>query len=304
MSMPNFQQLMLPMLHRLCDRRDDVPVSLLEDEVAKLLRLSNEDLSRVLPSGQQSVFSNRLNWARSYLTKAGLVETPRRGYYRATDRARALVSENLREIDVGVLSRFPEFVAWRAGQKADGASAELGELDAKSSPEEVIAAKFEVLDAELARELVERVYSFTPAFFERLIIELLLRMGYGGGRAEMGKALGRVGDGGVDGVIKEDELGLDVVCVQAKRFALDSAVPLREVRDFVGGLEGNRATKGVFVTTSYFPAAAHDYIARVSKRVTLIDGQQLAKLMIRHCVGVRVKHTYELKKIDEDYFVE
>ncbi|MBV9290147.1 MAG: restriction endonuclease [Hyphomicrobiales bacterium] len=160
------------------------------------------------------------------------------------------------------------------------------------------------MNASLAREIVERVHSFSPAFFERLIVDLLVRMGYGGGRLEMGRALGRTGDGGVDGVIKEDELGLDVVYVQAKRLDPDSAVPIREVRDFVGGLEGHRATKGVFVTTSYFPSTAYDFVARVSKRVVLIDGRELATLMIRHRVGVRVKDVYEVKKIDEDYFVE
>ena len=148
------------------------------------------------------------------------------------------------------------------------------------------------------------MYSFTPAFFERLIVDLLVRMGYGGGRHEMGRALGRTGDGGVDGVVKEDELGLDVVYVQAKRFEQDKGVPLREVRDFVGGLEGHRATKGVFVTTSYFPSTAHDFITRVSKRVVLIDGPELANLMIRHRVGVRTKEVYEVKRIDDDYFVE
>jgi restriction system protein len=177
-------------------------------------------------------------------------------------------------------------------------------LEAKESPEEQIAATSDMLSAELAREIIERVHSFTPAFFERLIVDLLLKMGYGGGRLEMGRALGRVGDGGVDGVIKEDELGLDVLYVQAKRFQEEKSVPLREVRDFVGGLEGHRASKGVFVTTSYFPSTAYDFIARVSKRVVLIDGPELANLMIRHRVGVRVKATYEVKRIDEDYFVE
>lgn len=304
MSLPNFQQLMLPMLQRLCERGDEMHVGKLEDDVARVLQLKSEDLSRILPSGQQSVFSNRLNWARSYLSKAGLVEAPRRGFFRATERARELLSENLPEIDITVLSRFPEFNAWRAKQKPTHAIHGQPEMNPKESPEEVIAAHFEVLNAELAREIIERVHSFTPAFFERLIVELLVRMGYGGGRAEMGKALGRAGDGGVDGLIKEDELGLDVVYVQAKRFAPDTPVPLREVRDFVGGLEGHRASKGVFVTTSYFPAAAHDYVLRLSKRLILVDGPELANLMIRHCVGVRAKRAYEVKKIDEDYFVE
>jgi restriction system protein len=163
---------------------------------------------------------------------------------------------------------------------------------------------FELLNAALARDIVGRVHSFSPGFFERLIIDLLVRMGYGGGRVEMGRALGRVGDGGVDGVIKEDELGLDVVYVQAKRLDPNKGVPLSEVRDFVGGLEGHRASKGVLVTTSYFPSTAYDFITRVSKRVVLIDGQALANLMIRHRVGVRIKDVYEVRKIDESYFVE
>ena len=207
----------------------------------------------------------------------------------------------MNEIDVGVLERYPEFVAWRTQQKAEKPP---GQTQPRESPEETIASSFEMLNAELAREIVERVHSFSPAFFERLIIDLLVRMGYGGGRQEMGRALGRGGDGGVDGVIKEDALGLDVVYVQAKRLDPDKGVPVREVRDFVGGLEGHRATKGVFVTTSYFPSSAYDFITRVSKRVVLIDGPELASLMIRHRVGVRVKDTYEVKKIDEDYFVE
>ncbi len=300
-GLPSFQQLMLPALQLLGQRREEISIAGLEDEVAKALRLSSEERARMLPSGNQTVLSNRLNWARSYLSKAGLIELPRRGYCRATDRGRELLAEGVGEIDVGVLDRYPEFTAWRNQQKAE----QLVEpAQARESPEEVIASSYEMLNSELAREIVERVHSFSPAFFERLIIDLLVRMGYGGGRQEMGRALGRVGDGGVDGVIKEDALGLDVVYVQAKRLDPDKGVPVREVRDFVGGLEGHRATKGVFVTTSYFPTTAYDFITRVSKRVVLIDGPELANLMIRHRVGVRVKDTYEVKKIDEDYFVE
>jgi restriction system protein len=301
MGVPSFQQLMFPALQMLGQRYEEISIAGLEDEVFKTLRLSPEERQRMLPSGHQTVFANRLNWARSYLSKAGLIELPRRGYCRATDRGRKLLSEGVSEIDLGLLERYPEFVAWRTQQKADDPGEEPRTSD---NPEDLIASSFELLNSELAREIVERVHSFTPGFFERLIVDLLVRMGYGGGRMEMGRALGRVGDGGVDGVIKEDELGLDVVYVQAKRLDPDTGVPLREVRDFVGGLEGNRATKGVFVTTSYFPSTAYDFITRVSKRVVLIDGQELANLMIRHRVGVRVKDVYEVRKIDENYFVE
>ena len=177
----------------------------------------------MLPSGNQAVLSNRLNWARSYLTKAGLIEPTRRGYCRATDRGRALLAEGVERIDLGLLDRYPEFVAWRAQNKAEGRV----ERDAAAeSPEEAIASRFELMNSDLARQIVSRVHAFSPAFFERLIIDLLVRMGYGGGRAETGRALGRVGDGGVDGVIKQDTLGLDVVYVQAKRLDPEKGVPL------------------------------------------------------------------------------
>jgi len=301
MALPSFQQLMLPALQCACRRLDEMHVSKLEEDVAEVLRLHAGDLERMLPSGQQTVFANRLHWARSYLAKAGLIESTRRGFCRGTQRGRDLIAEGVDEIDVGVLNRFPEFVQWRDSY---GKGAVEPRVEAAESPEEQIVANYQRLNAELARELIERVHSFKPAFFERLIVDLLVKMGYGGGRLEMGRTLGRSGDGGVDGVIKEDELGLDVVYVQAKRFAEEKSVPIREVRDFVGGLEGHRASKGVFVTTSYFPSTAYEFIARVSKRVVLIDGPELASLMIRHRVGVRVKAAYEVKRIDEDYFVE
>ena len=300
MSLPNFQQLMLPVMVHVTRRLDEIHLSDLEDEIARDLDLSREERARVLPNGEQRVLSSRLNWARSYLARAGLLEASRRGYCKATRRARALMAERPREIDVSILSRYPEFVSWRAQQRDGGATA----IDAAANDEELIATSCERLDRELSRDIIERVQGFTPAFFERLIVDLLVKMGYGGGRAEMGRALGRSGDGGIDGVIKEDELGLDIVYVQAKRYARDRAVPVAEVRDFVGGLEGRHAAKGVFVTTSYFPASAHDFVARVSKRVILIGGEDLASLMIRHRVGVRVKDAYEIKKIDVDYFIE
>ena len=301
MSVPSFQQLMLPALQTIGQRYDEISIAGLEEEVGKALRISPEERQVRLPSGNQTLFGNRLNWARSYLSKAGLIELPRRGYCRATDRGRELLAEGLIEIDLGLLERYPEFVAWRSQSKVAEVVDDPG---IRENAEALIASSFELLNTELGRDIVERVHSFSPAFFERLIIDLLVRMGYGGGRAEMGRALGRVGDGGVDGVIKEDELGLDVVYVQAKRLDPDTGVPLREVRDFVGGLEGHRATKGVLVTTSYFPSTAYDFITRVSKRVVLIDGQELANLMIRHRVGIRVKDVYEVRKIDENYFIE
>jgi restriction system protein len=301
MSLPSFQQLMLPVLAFVCQRFEEAHVSRVEDELIKALKVTHEDLSQMVPSGQQTMFANRLNWARCYLVKAGLVEPTRRGYVRGTERGRALLAEGVTRIDVDLLGRYPEFLAWRDRYPAGGPAEEC---DIPELPEERISSSFDEIQTNLSRELVARIHSLSPAFFERLIVELLCRMGYGGGRPEMVKALGRAGDGGVDGVIKEDELGLDVVYVQAKRFAQEKCVPVRELRDFVGGLEGHHANKGVFVTTSYFPATAYDFVTRLSKRVVLIDGLELASLMMRHCVGVRVTEVYQLKRLDEQFFVE
>jgi restriction system protein len=300
MNLPSFQQFMMPILRIACNRLDEIPVSKLEEEVARVVNLPDAEICAT-GNGQSGMFTNRMNWARSYLCRAGLLEARRKGYVRATERARALINEGLTEIDNNVLSRFPEFAG--NGKLQNSGAVEI-RFDGLESPEDRIVANYHRLNAELAEEIIKRVHSFNPAFFERLIVDLLVKMGYGGGRLEMGRTLGRVGDGGVDGVIKEDELGLDVVYVQAKRFAEERSVPLREIRDFVGGLEGHRANKGVFVTTSHFPSTAYEFITRVSKRVVLIDGPELANLMIRHRVGVRVKANYEVKRIDEDYFVE
>ncbi len=295
---------MLPLLRNAAVAGGETSVTDLSDKIAAQLGLSDEDIGRVLPSGKQTVFRNRLNWAKSYMGKAKLVESTRRGHFCVTERGLELLNTKPQIIDVSVLAKFPEFAAWtseeRKSEVAEDQITEISEID----PEEQMAVSFSKLTKSLSADLIERVHSFSPSFFEQLIVDLLLAMGYGGGRAEMGRSLGKSGDGGIDGVIKEDELGLDVVYVQAKRYAANNAVPVREVRDFIGSLEGHRASKGVFVTTSTFPSSAREFVERVSKRVILIDGIELARLMIRHNVGVRVKDTYEIKKIDEDYFSE
>ena len=301
MSLPSFQDLMLPTLSVVGQKFEEIAISRVEDELVRTLKIPAEDLRCLVPSGAQSIFSNRLNWARCYLVKSGLMEATRRGHVRVTQRGRDVLREGLRQIDIDYLGKFAEFRDWRDRYPAGGPEAAC---EVPERPEERISASYEELQAQLTRELVAKVHALSPAFFERLIVALLTRMGYGGGRLERSKALGRSGDGGVDGVINEDELGLDVVYVQAKRFAQEKCVPIREVRDFVGGLEGHHASKGVFVTTSYFPSTAYDFIGRVSKRVVLIDGAELAGLMMRHGVGVRVTEVYELKRLDERFFVE
>jgi restriction system protein len=304
MAIPDFQTLMLPLLKAAVIRNDEGKMQDLAEIISAQFKLSESDMEELLPSGRQTTFINRLQWAKTYLQKAGLIESSRRGYFRASERGKAVILENPDRIDMDYLNRFDEYKTWKELVPNDRTDASAPLVIGELNPEESIAKNFELLRRELSVEIIEKVHSFTPAFFERLIVDLLLAMGYGGGRAEMGRALGRSGDGGIDGVIKEDELGLDVVYVQAKRYAAETAVPTREVRDFVGSLEGHRASKGVFVTTSYFPTSAYEFVGRVSKRVILIDGPELSKLMIRHNVGVRVRDVYEIKKIDEDYFVE
>ena len=243
---------MLPALQTIGRHYDEISISGLEDGVSKALKISVEERQLRLPSGNQTLFANRVNWARSYLSKARLIELPRRGYCRATDRGRELLAEGVSEIDLELWSairnsspgdRRARVVKRRRKPKSRDDAEEINRFEFRA-PQRRTGARHRRAGAFLR-----------PAFFERLIVDLLVRMGYGGGQVEMGKALGRVGDGGVDGVIKEDELGLDVVYVQAKRLDRNKGVPLSEVRDFVGGLEGHRASKGVFVTTSYFPPA-------------------------------------------------
>jgi restriction system protein len=243
------------------------------------------------------------------MQRAGLIESTRHGYFKITARGIELLSEGIKRIDNSVLARFPEFVEWRkrsaSSTSRDAATDRTvdGDLE-ESSPEDQIAAGYRKIHETLAADLIDRIRSAPPVFFERLIVDLLVAMGYGGGRAEAGKALGRSGDGGVDGVINEDALGLDVVYVQAKRYAAGNSVPVSAVRDFVGSLEGFRASKGVFVTTSSFPSSAVEFAEKVSKRVVLIDGNELSRLIIKYKIGVRTKDRYDVNVMDEEYFSE
>jgi restriction system protein len=269
------------------------------------LNLSPEDLAALIPSGGQTLLMNRLHWAKSYLQRAGLLESTRHGYFRITSRGQELLKEGLKRIDNSVLARYPEFIEWRTrSSTAQEAPVSAQQASDEGSPEDQIVAGYRRIMDSLAADLIDKIHTAPPVFFERLIVELLVAMGYGGGRAEAGKALGKSGDGGVDGLINEDALGLDVVYLQAKRYAPAISVPIREIRDFVGSLEGFRASKGVFVTTSSFPSGAIDYAQKVSKRIVLIDGRELTRLMIKHNIGVRLKDSYEIKTLDEDYFSE
>ncbi|MGZ9103290.1 MAG: restriction endonuclease [Rhodoplanes sp.] len=305
MAVPDYQTLMLPLLRSAAAKEGETHIGALVDEIAGEQKLSDGDLSALVPSGSQSLLMNRLHWAKTYMQRAGLLESTRHGYFRVTERGRKLLNEGLKRIDNGVLVKFPEFVEWRSRSTVPETTkqSEQPETD-EGTPEDQIAYGYTKINEALTADLIDRVHAAPPVFFERLIVDLLVAMGYGGGRSEAGTALGKSGDGGVDGVINEDALGLDVVYVQAKRYSPTTPVPVREVRDFVGSLEGFRASKGVFVTTSTFPAGAIEFAQRVSKRIVLIEGKELARLMVKHNIGVRVKNAYEIKAVDEEYFSE
>ncbi|MBV9859623.1 MAG: restriction endonuclease [Alphaproteobacteria bacterium] len=296
MPVPDFQSLMLPVLRATADGEITAPE--LRDRVAHEMGLTAADLAEMLPSGRQPTFTNRTAWANVCLQRAGLIERTGRGQYKATSSGLAELGENPARIDLRFLRRSPGFVEWRrrsAGleDKAEALTPAPAILDSTATPEEQIARSYETLNAALATDLLERVGQMSPGFFERLVIELLMKLGYGGGDRDMGKAVGRAGDGGIDGVIKEDALGLDLIYVQAKRYAAGHAVGRPEVQAFAGSLDGVGATKGILITTASFSTGAREFAARISKRLILVDGVELARLMVEREVGVRTQVTYQ-----------
>lgn len=306
MPAPPFQALMLPVLNAAKD--GEISISDVRDRIAEKLGLTDEDVNELLPSGRQTYFVNRVSWARHFIEKALLVETTRRGHFRITQRGREVLEQNPAAINMEFLTRFPEYVAWReAGQAGDTGTATREEQTVSAStPEENIETNYRDLIASVRADVLESLRDCSWQFFERLIVDLLLAMGYGGGRAEMGEAFTKGNDGGIDGVIKEDALGLDAIYIQAKKWDPKGSYKAGrpDLQKFVGSLDGNGATKGLFVCLSGFSNEAKDYIRTSSKRIILVDGEELANLMIRHNVGVRVRDVYELKGLDEDYFSE
>lgn len=301
MPIPDYQTVMLPLLQAVSDGHD-YPIRDVVDRVAEHFRLSPTERTQLLPSGQQPVFTNRVGWARTYLKKAGLLETPRRSFVRISERGKTVLRSNPMRIDVHFLEQFPGFLEFRASRRdRQGAgSAAGGEQIKPETPEEALEQAYLSLREALAQEILGRIASMSPAFFERFVVELLVKMGYGGSRKDAGERVGQSGDGGIDGIIKEDKLGLDVIYIQAKRW--QSSVGRPEIQKFVGALQGQRARKGVFITSSAFTPEAIDYANRIESKVVLIDGQQLADLMIDHDLGVATVASYAVKRIDSDYF--
>lgn len=265
--------------------------------------MSDEELKQLLPSGTQGVFVNRVGWARTYLQKAGLLASPGRGQFQITLAGQALLAQNPQRINNSLLMNYPSFVEFRS-RKSSGDPLPSPPLPDQEilSPEEQLITAYENLRRNLEVDLLEKVQSSSPAFFEKLVVDLMIAMGYGGNRADAGRAIGQTGDGGIDGVINEDRLGLDTVYLQAKRW--QGTVGRPEVQKFAGALQGQRAKKGVFITTSDFTADAKNFAANLDSRLILIDGKLLAQLMVEHQVGVTTTSHYEVKRIDLDYFQE
>lgn len=299
MTIPDYQTVMAPLVRFMVDGQGRT----LAESVAALavtFGLSREELSQTIPSGTKTVLEDRVGWARTYLKKAGLLAPTRRGYLRITPRGMEALEVAPERIDVKFLDRYPEFVAFRSLRRARSEDPVPSEIVPGQTPLEALEAAYAGLRDEVESEILRQVKLAPPEFFERLVVELLVRMGYGGSRQDAGRAVGGTGDGGIDGIIKEDRLGLDAIYIQAKRW--DSPVSRPEIQKFAGALQGNRARKGVFLTTSSFTKDARDFVDRVESRIVLIDGDLLASLMFEHNLGVSAVSTYEVKRVDSDLF--
>ena len=301
MAVPDFQSFFRPLLDLAADGREH---SLAEARaiIAKRMDLSEEDLKEMLPSGTQSKFYNRVAWAKSYFVKARILRSPRRGHFQIEARGQELHKQGHERITVGILNQYPEFVEFHTAKTEGAVTAEVVDGSAAETPEETLQKAYQDIRADLASEVLSLIKTNSPEFFESLVVDLMIALGYGGSRSDAGHSIGRSGDEGIDGIINEDRLGLDVVYLQAKRW--DDPVGRPEIQRFVGALQGKRARKGVFITTSRFTAGARDYVARIDPKVVLIDGPTLALLMIDSRLGVTATASYEMMRIDTDYFEE
>lgn len=266
------------------------------------MQLSKEDLAEMLPSGKQSKYDNRVAWARTYLDRAGLIETPSRGKYRITDDGKKALASG-EKIDLKYLEKSEKFRAFHKAAAPDDTI--LNDEETEESPMEILDAAFQQITAALASQLMDEVMKLSPAEFEKLVVKLLLRMGYGNGITEAGMVTQQSNDGGIDGIIKEDQLGFSSIYIQAKQWATDQTIGKPEIQKFVGALQGQQAQKGLFITTAKFSSGARQFVDNLlGAKVVLVDGLTLTKLMIKHNVGVSVENIYEVKKVDSDFFSE
>ena len=306
MPIPDYQSAMLPLLTLVSDggeyKFNDV-IEILSNQ----FKLTEEEKSELLPSGQSLLFGNRVGWARTYLKKAGLLDSPKRAMIVITERGLNVLKQNPTQINVKFLKQFPEFVEFQTAKRLESNSEDAGsgseEISAQT-PDEILESTYQSIRKTLSQDLLAKIVSLSPAFFEKLVVELLVKMGYGGSIKDAGKAIGKSGDEGIDGTIKEDKLGLDVIYIQAKKWAPGNVVGRPELHKFVGALAGQGAKKGVFITTSSFTKEAREYAPRNETKIVLIDGEELTQLMIDYNLGVSIQQTYEIKRMDNDYFDE
>jgi restriction system protein len=302
---PDYQSLMLPLLKLVADKQEHKYRDLIEN-LASEFQVTDEERKELLASGNQAIFDNRVGWAKTYLKKAGLLDSPKRATFVITQIGLDTLKKNPDRVDAKYLRQFPAFLEFQNASRNDNDSEEeivIVETN-EQTPEEILDKAYQRIRKSLASELLNRVVDLSPTFFERLVVELLVKMGYGGSIKDAGKAIGKSGDEGIDGTIKEDKLGLDIIYIQAKRWRPGNVVGRPELHKFVGALAGQGAKKGIFITTSNFTKEALEYTPKNETKIVLIDGEQLAQLMIDYNLGCTTQQIYELKKIDSDYFGE
>ena len=302
MAIPDYQTLMLPLLKLTGDEKEH-SLKFTTKELAQDFGLSEIELAEMLPSARKTRFYDRVGWAGTYLRKAGLLISPQRGKFQITKRGLEVLKNPPERITVNFLEQFDEFVQFRERREKNADNDTIIPKDVESqTPEEAIESAYLNIKQSLTDEILQTVKNCSPSFFETLVIDVLVKMGYGGTRKDAGKAIGKSGDNGIDGIINEDRLGLDVIYIQAKKW--DNPVGRPEIQKFAGALQGQRAKKGIFITTSTFTKEAQEFASRIDSKITLLDGETLSQLMIDYNVGVNLVASYELKRIDSDYFIE
>jgi restriction system protein len=304
MPIPDFQSIMLPLLKILADGKVYKYREIIEALVREF-QVTEAERKEMLPSGQQEIFANRVGWAKTYLKKAGLIDSPQRATFVISEKGKEILSQNPARIDAKFLRQFPEFQEFNRVNKQNETitlESNLSTSDQEQNPEELLENSYQEIRQALATDLLSILRKLSPDDFEKLVVELLVKMGYGGSIRDAGKAVGKSGDQGIDGIIKEDRLGLDIIYIQAKRWADNNAVGRPEIQKFVGALAGQGAKKGIFITTSYFTQEALEYAPRNEIKIVLIDGEELGQLMIDYNLGVSTQKIYEIKRIDHDYF--
>lgn len=300
-AVPDFQSFFRPLLDIASDNQEH-SVKEARAIIKSVMNLTDDDLIEKLPSGTQFKFDNRVAWAVSYFVQAKVLERPKRAYFKITERGRELHQKNHSRINIAILKAYPEFLEFQAPRITNHDSPHDTDISSNATPEEILQQAYQSIRNDLASEILEKIKTNSPGYFEKLVVDLMVAMGYGGSRADAGQSLGKSGDEGIDGIIKEDRLGLDVIYLQAKRW--EGTVGRPEIQRFVGALHGKRAKKGVFITTGKFSNDAIDYVATIDPKVILIDGRTLVEYMIDLNLGVATATTYEVKRIDTDYFTD